>query len=54
MEHRQEVDNLMQKMDQICKACQDDEKENGPYDSNLNQILSIAKFVHQEYKDLYS
>ena len=53
MEQRQEVDNLMQKMDQICKACQDD--ENGPKDrhSNMDQILSIAEFMHQEYTDLY-
>ena len=39
------------KMDQICKECKDE--ENGPKDSYIDQIQSIAEFMHQEYTELY-
>ena len=46
-----EVDNLMEKMGEICVACQ--EEEDGPKASYIEQILSIAEFIHQEYKEIH-
>ena len=51
IEQIDEVENLMEKLGEICKACQ--EEEEGPNASYIEQILSIAEFIHQEYKELH-
>ena len=39
-------------MDEICKASEDD--GDGQKDSNMELTISIAKFMHQEYTELYA